>query len=449
MTAQPSAPDLEYTIQADREAEEALIACCLADDTAPRRVLALVGPGDVITDPARLAYERVVACVAEGRDVAMNTLAGGDVTVRWLGDLLRNNAGLTAEGAVDYWAEHVARAAEARRLIQLTHRAMGAVLAGTDPQEVSRHLLGSLRETATRKGPHTRMLAEIISDGGWESLERWMDNPRALAGPSTGIHHLDVYLGGLAPGRVITVGADTGVGKSLFVQQLIRTCSESNVAIHLVTTEMSESEVLSRLAFQEAGWDKLVVSRRGHTRIDERDALLDGLDRLAQRRVAVTELRGMSIDALDAEVHRVRETIGTQVLVLDLLNGLPTVGDNRAQAIATNTSRIKQLAEREAICTIQTAHINRDSAKGIGELGLHSFRDSGAIEQDTDQALILVPVDSTGARLPRRDVAEMVNAGQSVDVTLLVCKNRHGPEGLVRTKLNWAHGGRFYPVDAA
>lgn len=448
MSAAPMV-DVEYPIQADREAEEALIACCLVDHTAPARVLAVVGPGDMVTDPARQAFERIAGCVADGRPVAMNTVAGGDVPVRWLGDLMRNTAALTAAGTVDYWAQFVARAAASRRVLQLAHGAMGAVLGGEDAGEVAARLVESLRETSARRAARTRMLEEIVSDGGWEAMDRWMADPRALAGPSTGIHHLDVYLGGFGSGRVITLGADTGVGKSLFVQQLVRTCSEALVPVHLVSTEMSELEVLSRLAFQEAGWDKLTATRRGHVRDSERDSLLDGLDRLARRPVAVTELRGMGIDALEAEVHRVRETIGTRVLVLDLLNGLPTVGDNRAQGIAVNTNRIKQMAEREQLCVVQTAHINRDSAKGLGELGLHSFRDSGAIEQDSDQVGILVPVDSTGARLPRQEVTALVSGGQSVEVAVIICKNRHGPEGIVRTRLSWAHGGRFYPVDAA
>jgi replicative DNA helicase len=80
---------------------------------------------------------------------------------------------------------------------------------------------------------------------------------------------------------------------------------------------------------------------------------------------------------------------------------------------------------------------------------VHSFKDSSAIEQDADQALILIPVDEKGERLPRKEVAQIVNASHPVDVAVVICKNRHGAEGTVATKLNWSHGGRFYPADVA
>lgn len=438
---------IEYNIQADREAEDALIACCLVDETAPTRMLELVRPGDMETTPAKEAYERIARAVAEGKPVGMHTIGGGLVTPQWMGDILR--VSMTVPQAVPYWAEYVRRAAQTRAVIRASEAAIKAALEGADPGETARLLTESLSSIRSEERIRTRTLLEVMNTEGYPQMVEWMENPGRLAGPSTGIKRLDTYLGGMGPGRLIMLGADTGVGKTLFVQHLARACAVDLVPVHVVSTEMSDSEVFQRFAFMEAGWDKLKVQQRGHVRDEEKGDMLDGLEELAHRPILLTELRGMNIDALEAEVHRVRTAHGTRLLIVDLLNGLKTEGENRAQGIAQNTARLKQMAEREGVCLVVTAHINRDSAKGIGELGLHSFKDSSAIEQDADQALLLVPVSSDGERMPREEVAKLVNAGHAVDVSVVICKNRHGAEGRVRVKLNWGHGGRFYPVEAA
>ena len=435
---------IEYDITKDREAEDALIACCLVDDTAPSRMVELVRPGDFETVPAKYAYERIAKAVAEGKPVGMNTIGGGEVTPQWMSDILRVNLSLAVPQAVPYWAEYVSRAARARRVVTATEIARDAILSGGDPGEVAALLTQTVADIKAMEHIRTRSLLEVMNTEGYPAMVEWMDNPKRLAGPSTGIAKLDTYLGGLGVGRLIMLGADTGIGKTQFVQHLVRECARGLVPVHVVSTEMSDLEVFQRFAFMEAGWDKLKVQHRGHVRDDERADMLDGLEELSRRPVLLTELRGMAMEQLEAEVHRVREAHGSRVVVVDLLNGLKADGENRAQAIAANTARLKQMAEREGVCMVVTAHINRDSARGIGELGLHSFKDSSAIEQDADQALLLVPVDDSGERMPRENVAKMINAGHPVDVSVVICKNRHGAEGRVRTKLNWSHGGRFY-----
>lgn len=437
---------IDYDIQGDREAEEAAIACALVNADGPRRFLALVQPEDMLSPDSRLAYERMAELVKANEPVNVVTMAKGGISSTWLGDILRANV-TTGSVTLEFWAEYIQRQGRARYVLSKAARAVTAITDGKHPDDVAYELASALKETVGKSAmARTRSLNEIMAEEGYPSMLEWLDDPKKLAGPSSGLDRLDIYLGGLGAGRLIALGADTGIGKSAFVQHLARECARNRVAVHVISTEMSDREVFFRMAFMEAGWDKLAVAKRGHVRTDERNAMLDGMDRMANLPLYLTELRGMSIDALESEVHRVHEQHRTEVVILDLLNGLPVLGDNRAQGIALNTSRLKQMAEAERVCLLMTAHVNRESAKGISDLGLHSFKDSGAIEADADQALILVPVDGQGARLPREEVARIVNNGNPVDVAIRICKNRHGAEGTVNARLNWGHGGRFYPA---
>lgn len=434
-------------LQADREAEEAIIAHVLLQPADSRRMLAQVQPGDMFTDECKLAYGRIAELVDAGEEVNPFTVSQAGLSPTWLLDIQRSV--VVSLASLDYWCGFVRKQGHARFVYRQAANAMARISEGENPDEVAWELAQALKETAGAKRSVTRSLKEVIEDEGYVSMQQWMDDPKKLAGPKTGIPKLDTYLGGLGAGRLIAIGADTGIGKSAFVQHLSRECIRELVPTQVVSTEMSEREVFFRLAYMEAGWDKLQVAVRGHTRDIERMSMNDGMEVLASRPLYLTELKGMDIGGLEAEVHRVKERHGLQVVILDLLNGLPTKGDNRAQGIAANTSRLKQLAEAERVALIMTAHIDRSSAKGVTEMGLHSFKDSGAIEQDADQAIILVPTDEAGVRLGREEVSRVANNGNPIDVAIRVCKNRHGAEATIFAKLNWGHGGRFYPADVA
>jgi replicative DNA helicase len=253
---------------------------------------------------------------------------------------------------------------------------------------------------------------------------------------------LDAYLGGFAPGRLIALGADTGVGKSLYVQYVANTLVKANVPVLVISTEMSNEEVMSRLAHMEAGWDRLAAYRAGEVSAVQRNDMLEAMDSLAGRPLYLCESRGMDAGQIGAEIRRQVRQHGIKVVVLDLLNGVPVKGDNRAQGIGAVTSALKAVAQAEGVCILMVAHINRDSAK-LGELGLHSFKDSSAIEQDADQAMLLVPM-ADGVRLTREETQARIEATGMVDVMFRVVKNRFGSEGAVPMVLNWRLGGRFY-----
>ena len=433
-------------LQEDREAEEAIIAHCLINPADSRRMLAQVQPGDMLTDECKLAYGRIAELVDSGEEVNPFTVSKAGLSPTWLLDIQR--AAVVSMASLDYWCGFTRRQGHARFVYQQAAKAMAAITDGKAPDDVAWELTQSLKETAGAKRSVTRSLKEVIEDSGWLAMESWMNDPKKLAGPSTGLPKLDTYIGGLGAGRLIAIGADTGIGKSAFVQHLARECVREMVPTQFISTEMNEMEVFFRLAFMEAGWDKLTVAVRGHTRDIERASMLDGMETMVPRPLLLTELRGMDIGALEAEVHRIKERHGLQVVILDLLNGLPTKGDNRAQGIAANTARLKQLAEAERVALIMTAHIDRASAKGVSEMGVHSFKDSGAIEQDADQAIILVPTDGAGNRLAREESSKIANNGNAIDVAVRICKNRHGAEATIFAKLHWGRGGRVYPADA-
>jgi hypothetical protein len=91
------------------------------------------------------------------------------------------------------------------------------------------------------------------------------------------------------------------------------------------------------------------------------------------------------------------------------------------------------------------SHINRAGQRdGVTH---YSLRDSSSKEQDADQILLLTAVlqDPNGEwkTLSKDRVAEAIRKDNAVNVRLWLTKNRHGIEGNIYCRLDWASGGRF------
>lgn len=232
----------------------------------------------------------------------------------------------------------------------------------------------------------------------------------------TGWADLDRLIGGLAPGRLVVVGARPGVGKSLMGTNLALTFAHRHDhAVLVASLEMPESEVVQRLlacharvnltnlqngTTDDASWNRIAAQ---HARLAELPITID--DSPSQ---TVTHIRRRARD-----VQRQRDDLA--LIVVDYLQLVATPGatDNRAQALGEVSRGLKLLARETGSCVVAMAQLNRESAKhGGGVPKSADLRESGSIEADADQVILL--------HQPDDEIPEL---------TVIVDKNRHGPKG--------------------
>lgn len=234
---------------------------------------------------------------------------------------------------------------------------------------------------------------------------------------------VDRLIGGLAPGRLIVVGARPGGGKSLMGTNLaLHFASRHRHAVLIASMEMDRVEVTQRLVsaharvdvrhlsdaqLTEPEWDSL----RGHH--DEISAMPITIDDAATQTVA-------GIRAAAREIQRERDDLSLIVVDYLQLMQAPEVDRraNRSEVIGSISRGLKILARESGACVVAMAQVNREGVKGGARPTMGDLRESGAIESDANQVILL--------HRPDEDVP---------DIDVIVDKNRHGIKGVAQLRL--------------
>lgn len=244
---------------------------------------------------------------------------------------------------------------------------------------------------------------------------------------------LDELIDGLAPGRLLVVGARPGVGKSILGCNLaLHVADTLGHAAHIASMEMPEDEVVRRLIAARASVN-LTKLTKGGAEVDEAS-----WERIAEAHTALDAMALTIDDAPQQTVQHVRKIArdaqrtreDLALIVVDYLQLMTTTSttDNRAQALGEVSRGLKLLARETGACVIGLAQVNREASKRNDRPRMSDLRESGAIEADADQVLLL--------HQPDDDIPEL---------EVIVDKNRHGPKG-IRSLHVWGHYARLASV---
>lgn len=255
----------------------------------------------------------------------------------------------------------------------------------------------------------------------------------------THIPSLDKILGGLYPGQLITIAADSGGGKSTFGLNLIKNiATKQKIPVMLLTLEMTPLEVgISALAsICGTPMDKLKstdevdceLTIKLATRARE-DLINDGIN----FKVWCGEFTKFS-----AAIRLIREHLKNQpncrVVMIDYIGLM--VADNRQNKNSTKvheiehmTRTLKNLAMELDIVILILAQTNRNNDQQISKpLRLNDIRDSSSLAHDANIVIFIQPDQNES------------------NVKLIVAKNRNGSTGVTIIGFNKSRA-TFYEIN--
>lgn len=240
---------------------------------------------------------------------------------------------------------------------------------------------------------------------------------------STGLPKLDDLLGGgLEPGRMIVIGARPGRGKSALGMDLIYQAAvkQSRRALFF-SLEMPAQQVMRRFLAVGSGVPVNIITRP-HNRLSQRD--LGAIIGTAEKWKEKGDL--LSLDCRPnltvAEIATVakRHFTKPEIVLVDYLQIVrpDRKRDNRTDEVREISAGFLALKKEMDIPVVLLAQLNRESANSDRRPRPSDLRESGAIEQDADQIILL-------------DWKPDTETNETVDVDLIVAKNRDGAEGIV------------------
>lgn len=261
---------------------------------------------------------------------------------------------------------------------------------------------------------------------------------------ATGFPTLDDLMGGMQPARMIVVGARPSVGKSVTLTEWALSTAKQGKKGLFVCLEMARHQSMNRVL---SNWSDTPLADILKRKIPKPqwDRILAALQhRMADlhQHIQWTQSKQQSLRTI-CRAAREKKKSGLDVLFVDYLQLVQADGGDFNQPMHVkvgNVSRgLKLLAIELDICVVAAAQLNRELDKGDAKPQLYHLKDSGSIEQDADQVLLM-------ERPELYDKFEKPGA-----VEMFLRKNRHGPTGYVMCshKLTHSQIRECEPIDAA
>jgi len=319
--------------------------------------------------------------------------------------------------AIGWHARHVRDKSVLRRLIRAAHDVVALCLAADAPaDEVASEAVRLVMEATADVGVEA-MPARPLVDAAVKRLEARHEKKAQIRGIPTDLP-VDAMLGGLHPGQLVVVAAETGRGKTSLATQI---AVAGQVPALLFSLEMSADELMDRIICQTGRIDGHNFHVLGTLTKQEWFSLSVASEKLAEGPMwfidALTTIEAVRSAARRWHArHVVAKKLTHALVVVDYLQLIEGRGGksqgrnpaNREQEVAMISRLLKILALQTGCVVVALSQLNEE-----GQL-----RESRAIGQNADVVFVLE-----------------ANADNPDLVDLVVRKNRRGRTG--RIPLLW------------
>lgn len=216
-----------------------------------------------------------------------------------------------------------------------------------------------------------------------------------LQGIPTMLPSLNKYTNGFTEGQLITVGALTGVGKSVFAIMSAIAALKAKKTVMFFTLEMSYTELFDRMVANMAEV-KLNNIKSGYISSDEMVRVKEAMITLKSENFIIEADPNITVDSIRSKAIKQQQSpAGLDMIIIDYLQLISSASkySNRQEIVADISRNMKLMAKTLNIPVMVLVQLNRPNNQkdeGQEELPtLDRIRESGAIAQDSDIVILL------------------------------------------------------------
>lgn len=283
-------------------------------------------------------------------------------------------------------------------------------------------------------------------------MHMWMfeENPKD-DNIKTGVCTLDDLLGGGIRGsKLCVIGARPSVGKSALGLFIAENAAAAGKNVLFVSLEMDEREIYSRILARYARVPVDVIEARRIPE-DKIEQVVESYEIIYSMRLSFTTKATTPAQVRTIALRQLRDK-GLDMIVIDYLQLMDSgqKAGNRTEEVSQISRRLKLLAMELKIPVIAMTQMNRQSEVGAGESGrmpkISESRESGSIEQDANQFLILHQPSKDSLSDKWRPLYDTCQTNGWKFTLVAVAKNRNGKKGIVPVAFDGAYM-TFVPFD--
>lgn len=385
------------------EAQTSIIGSMLIDDSCIGNVLTAVTAEDFQSGPHKTVFGCIKQLFTAGEPVDP-VIVGGRLDKSYHNFLMQCMEVTPTSAHVMQYCEILRNDS---RLLQLQD--LGEQLRTVSDLDAARELSGHINRLMVE---HSRLEVFTASDLATEFYKRMKSQKKPEYIP-IGIKDIDdkTYI---EPGDVIGIGAAPSTGKTAFALQWATEIAKK-YRVGFYSLETNQSKAADRILARKAEISLGDIKKRLFPE--------DAWTRIAQACTSVASLKLEFIPAAGMTAADIMSTAISrrqQIIFVDYLQLVSGVSreQNRYSIVTDSSMTFHLSAQRNGIVVVLLSQLSRpqkEKGKYIPP-DMHSFRESGQIEQDLDLALLMYLVNPDDYRSDRR---------------IKIGKNKEGEKGVV------------------
>ncbi len=295
---------------------------------------------------------------------------------------------------------------------------------------------------------------EIDINAQYDEYINWLYDENRDKGIKSGLLYVDKYLGNFQKGRLITVFARSGVGKTTFSLQLASNMALGGYKVFYGSAEMTRNQIFNKIAGSYLSLSTKAIDEDSILK-EDKDSISKFMANLINKKIYVSMETNFERFVNEIKVYKMQNSL--DIVFVDYINKYIDFSDKdlMTNRLGKISGVLKTLAMEEDICIVLLAQANRMVDKRGGDIPLEKIdssdiQDSARIEQDSDQVIALY----RNIKLDDRVYRDMMfrqgklrynskNADENPEcMNVVVIKNRHGRRGTCALRWN----GRYSRV---
>ena len=237
-------------------------------------------------------------------------------------------------------------------------------------------------------------------------------------------HGLDEMLGGFKPAELIILAARPSMGKTAFALNILKNMAvDQKKSVALFSLEMSSEQIADRVLSMVSG---IPMGKIAKGQLDTEDFTVMGesMELLSETNIFIDDKWSTTIPELKSKIRRLKlEKNDLDLVIIDYLQLMSWSNSwysgNRVQEISEISRWLKELARELEIPIMALSQLSREVEKRVDKKPqLSDLRESGAIEQDADEVIMLHREDYYDPDTDKKGLTD-----------ICVRKNRNGPIG--------------------
>ncbi len=265
-----------------------------------------------------------------------------------------------------------------------------------------------------------------------------------VTGVPTGYRKLNLLTHGFQKSDIIIIAARPSVGKTaLGLNLAFNAAYKTQKTVAIFSLEMPSEQLILRLLANRSGVD-LGKIQTGHLTKKDDSALDRAMTEISNLKMFIDDTPGIKLMDIMAKSRKLKmEQPDLQLIMIDYI-GLITTGNKKVESRQLEVSEIsrslKELARELEVPIIVICQLSRAvDSRTVKKPMLSDLRESGSIEQDADQVLLLYREDyykpyenKENDKKDEKSSSDSTSEDNNATVVnVMVAKNRNGQIGEV------------------